>query len=82
MLEPADLDAKTEPFAARLDARIVRARSPDDEIAHAALYAQLGQQLTHADLALDPLPRTRAPHSTVEIDDEITNIVARPSPRP
>lgn len=81
MLEPADLDANTEPFATRFDSRTMRARSPDDDIACAALRAQLGHQLTHADLALEPLPRTRAPHSTMDIDDEITNIVARPASR-
>lgn len=26
-----------------------------------------------------PLPRTRAPRSTIDLDDEITNVVQRPS---
>ena len=62
-----------------MDAREARPHTGDDSVADAALRAQLAEQLLRGDLALEPLPRSRAPHSTIDLDEEITNIVARPA---
>jgi hypothetical protein len=58
----------------------------DERDADRALLAQVAQQLALRKSAIErevtPLPRARAPHATVEIDDEVTNIVARPTSKP
>jgi len=77
--EPADLEPQTEPFAASLELQEqARAIVLDERNADAGLLAQVAQQLAYSESAVEPLPRTRAPRSTADLDDEVTNIVQRP----
>ena len=68
--DAGELEPKTEPFAPSLELR-----------ERAVLLAQVAQQLTHSD-PIEPLPRARAPRSTTDLDDEVTNIVPRPGGKP
>jgi hypothetical protein len=81
--EPEDLEPQTEPFGIALAAgEIARAHVIDERNADAALLGQVAQQLAHSESAVDPLSRTRAARGTLEIDDEVTNILQRPEPKP
>lgn len=77
--EAADLEPQTEPFAASLEAQErARAIVIDERNADVALLAQVNVQL-QASEAVEALPRGRAPRSTADLDDEVTNIVQRPA---
>jgi hypothetical protein len=81
--EPADLEPQTEPFAASFEAQErARAIVIDEHNADAALLAQVSQQLTQSESAVEALPRSRAPRSTADLDEEPTNIVKRPAAKP
>ena len=67
----ADVEPQTEPFA--------RAIAVDEGSADTALLAQVAQQIAHSDGTFEALPRWRAPRSTADLEDEVTNIVQRPA---
>ena len=72
-------DDQTEPFLEPFHEPLWSNVSVIDECnADAALLAQVTQQLAHGETAIAPLPRSRAPRSTVDLDDEVTNIVSKP----
>lgn len=72
-------DDQTEPFLEPFHEPLWRNVSViDEENADTALFAQVTQQLALSDSAIAPLPRSRAPRSTVDLEDEITNIVSKP----
>ena len=74
-----DDDHQTEPFLEPFHEPLWHSVSVIDEgNADAALLAQVTQQLSLSETAIAPLPRTRAPRSTADLDDEITNIVSKP----
>ena len=78
-----DLEPQTEPDGmAYAEYELGGAFVIDEQNADAALLAQVTQQLAQSESALEPLPRARAPRSTVDLEDEVTNIVARPISRP
>ena len=77
--DPDDLEPQTEPDGmAYAEYELGGAFVIDEQNADAALLAQVTQQLAQSESALEPLPRARAPRSTVDLEDEVTNIVARP----
>jgi hypothetical protein len=81
--EMSDLEPQTEPFGdAYAEYELGGAIIVDEQNADGALLAQVAQQLTQSDSALESLPRARAARGTVELDDEVTAIVARPSSKP
>jgi len=78
--ESADLEPQTEPFAASLQMHgVASAFVIDEKNADASLLAQVSKQLAQSESTIDALPRARAPRSTADLDDEVTNIVQRPS---
>ena len=81
--ETADLEPQTEPFAASYEAQEhARAIVIDERNADAVLLAQVAQQLSHSESAIEPLPRSRAARGTTDLEDEVTNIVQRPDSKP
>ena len=77
--EAADLEPQTEPFGTAFTAEeLGRTIVIDERNADASLLAQVSQQLSHSQSAIEPLPRSRTPRSTADLDDEVTNIVQRP----
>ncbi|HEY5922551.1 MAG TPA: hypothetical protein VIV11_12810 [Kofleriaceae bacterium] len=78
---PADLEPQTEPLVAPAAHEIARAIVIDERNADASLLAQVAQQLAQSE-PVEPLPRGRAPRSTADLDDEVTNIVRKPDSKP
>lgn len=80
--EPGDLDPDADDL---LGCAIII----DEKNADAALLAQVNEQLAEATMLahdeppLEPLPRERAARGSVfELDDEVTNVLARPPSDP
>ncbi len=53
-----------------------------EQMAEATTFAQLAQDLAVSESAIAPLPRERAARGTIDLDDEVTNVLARAPVKP
>jgi hypothetical protein len=82
--DPADLEPQTEPFGTAFEDEYESYEASggafviDEGNADAALLAQVTQQLSSSESAIEPLSRARAPRSTADLDEEVTSVLQRP----